>query len=163
MQSLYLGYTKRFDPESSTWCFSGIDIAGDGFGVGSGRTMAECEGRLRDWILEVLESHADDGEDHFGDLHTEPPKGDHVVFDPVELMPIRLKLARARAGLRQSDMAARLGITQQAYAKLERPGANPTLRTIYQTELVLGADLLVVNSGTTAGKRKKRIRRSVPA
>ena len=163
MQSLYLGYSKQFDPESGTWCLSGTDTAGEWFGVGSGRTMVECERRLRDWILEVLESHAAEGEDHFGDLRAEPPEGDHVVFDPVELMPIRLKLARAKAGLRQSDMAARLGITQQAYAKLERPGANPTLRTIYQTERVLGAELLLVNVGKTEVKRKAKSRRSVSA
>jgi transcriptional regulator with XRE-family HTH domain len=58
------------------------------------------------------------------------------------LIPVHLKLARARAKLRQADMAERLGITQQAYAKLERPGANPTLQTLIQLERVLGHELV---------------------
>jgi transcriptional regulator with XRE-family HTH domain len=65
-----------------------------------------------------------------------------VVLTPVQVVPIRLKLARAQANLRQADMAASLGITQQSYAKLERPGANPTLQTLAQLERVLGRDLL---------------------
>ena len=62
------------------------------------------------------------------------------MFAPSELIPVHLKLARAK--LRQADMAERLGITQQAYAKLERPGANPTLQTLIQLERVLGHELV---------------------
>ena len=145
MRSLYLACSKQYDPETSTWCLSGIDSIGELFGVGAGRTESECEERLRDYVLDVLDTHAADGEDHFGDLVAEPPVGPYVEFNPVDLFPIRLKLARARAGLRQSDMAARLGITQQGYAKLERIGANPTLRTILQAEMVLGRDLLLLD------------------
>ena len=163
MKTLYLPYSTEFDDETRTFCIVGRDSHGDDFGVGADATIEGCERAMRDFVLEVLDVQAMQGLDHFGDLHAEPPKGDHVVFDPVELMPIRLKLARAKAGLRQSDMAARLGITQQAYAKLERPGANPTLRTIYQTERVLGAELLLVNVGKTEVKRKAKSRRSVSA
>jgi len=52
-----------------------------------------------------------------------------VAFLPTQLVTVRLKLGRSQAELRQADMANRLGITQQAYAKLERPRANITLRT----------------------------------
>jgi transcriptional regulator with XRE-family HTH domain len=41
-----------------------------------------------------------------------------------------LKDARRRAGLTQSQLAHRLGITQAAVAKLERPGTNPTVGTL---------------------------------
>jgi len=162
MKALYLPYATRFDPESRTYCITGTDSRGQPFGVGAGATLELCERRLRDWIWEVLDAHTAEGEDYLGDLHTEPPAGDHLFFDPVELMPIRLKLARARAGLRQADMAARLGITQQAYAKLERPGANPTLRTLYQAERALGTELLV-NVSTTKSKRKQKTVRSKTA
>jgi transcriptional regulator with XRE-family HTH domain len=41
-----------------------------------------------------------------------------------------LKDARLRARLTQADLARRLGISQAAVAKLERPGANPTVDTL---------------------------------
>lgn len=158
MKSLYLPYTTEFDQETRTYCIVGQDSCGKEFGVGAGGTMELCERRLRDWILEVLDVQAAHGLDNFGDLHDAPPLGEHVVFDPVELLPIRLKLARVVAGLRQADMASRLGITQQAYAKLERPGANPTLRTILQTERVLGQDLLLDAQAKPKSRKVKSLR-----
>jgi|SRR5580692_12737078 transcriptional regulator with XRE-family HTH domain len=41
-----------------------------------------------------------------------------------------LRDARRQAGLTQADLARRLGVSQAAVAKLERPGANPTLQTL---------------------------------
>jgi transcriptional regulator with XRE-family HTH domain len=41
-----------------------------------------------------------------------------------------LKDARLQAGLTQADLARRLGVSQAAVAKLERPGANPTVDTL---------------------------------
>ena len=38
--------------------------------------------------------------------------------------------ARRRAGLTQAELGSRLGISQSAVAKLEREGANPTVRTL---------------------------------
>jgi transcriptional regulator with XRE-family HTH domain len=38
--------------------------------------------------------------------------------------------ARRRAGLTQAELAARLGVSQSAVAKLEREDANPTVRTL---------------------------------
>jgi transcriptional regulator with XRE-family HTH domain len=41
-----------------------------------------------------------------------------------------LKDARTRAGLTQTELGRRLGVSQGAVAKLERPGANPTIATL---------------------------------
>ena len=38
--------------------------------------------------------------------------------------------ARRTANLTQTELARRLGTTQPAVVKLERPGANPTIRTL---------------------------------
>ena len=39
-------------------------------------------------------------------------------------------------------LAKRLSVSQQAYAKLESPGANPTLQTIADLEQALGQELM---------------------
>jgi transcriptional regulator with XRE-family HTH domain len=44
--------------------------------------------------------------------------------------PRIVREARVRAGLTQSELARRLGLTQAAVARLERPGANPTVATL---------------------------------
>jgi transcriptional regulator with XRE-family HTH domain len=41
-----------------------------------------------------------------------------------------LKEARRQAGLTQAQLARRLGVSQAAVAKLERPGANPMVDTL---------------------------------
>jgi transcriptional regulator with XRE-family HTH domain len=48
------------------------------------------------------------------------------MSDPAGL----LRDSRRRAGLTQRQLALRLGVTQAAVAKLERPGANPTFETL---------------------------------
>jgi transcriptional regulator with XRE-family HTH domain len=49
-----------------------------------------------------------------------------------------LRSARARAGLTQAELAARLGVTQAAVARLERPRANPTVETLAATLTAAG-------------------------
>lgn len=47
------------------------------------------------------------------------------------MTPDRLiRTARRDAGLTQADLAARLGTTQSAIARLEAPGANPRVNTL---------------------------------
>src|SRR3954447_392324 len=41
-----------------------------------------------------------------------------------------VKEARNKAGLSQAELARRLGTTQSAIARLERPGVNPRLQTL---------------------------------
>jgi len=43
---------------------------------------------------------------------------------------VLLREARLRAGLSQSQLARRLGLSQASVAKLERQGSNPTLNTL---------------------------------
>jgi len=43
---------------------------------------------------------------------------------------VLLKAARRQAGLTQAELARRMGVSQAAVAKLERPGANPTVNTL---------------------------------
>jgi DNA-binding XRE family transcriptional regulator len=143
MRNLFLPYDRLFDEETSTWCLTGHDSAGQDFGVAAASDPGEADERLRDWVLESLLAAAGDGEDRLGDLWDECARDRPcLTFGPQDLLPIRIRLRRAKHGLRQSDVADRLGISQQAYAKLERPGANPELETLVRVERALKAPLL---------------------
>jgi len=52
-----------------------------------------------------------------------------------------LKEARGRAGLTQAQLARRLGVSQAAVAKLERPDANPTVETLEAALWAAGHEL----------------------
>jgi len=143
MRSMFLPFERVFDDETSRWCLTGRDRFGEEFGVGVAPDPDEAAGRLRDWVLDSLLAAAGDQEDRLGDLLPEcPAEGDCLVFGPSDLLPVRIRLLRARHGWRQSEVADRLGISQQAYAKLERPGANPELQTLVRVERALEAPLL---------------------
>jgi transcriptional regulator with XRE-family HTH domain len=46
--------------------------------------------------------------------------------------------------LKQAEVAERMGITQQAYSRLERAGANPTLGLLVRLEEALQQELLLL-------------------
>jgi DNA-binding XRE family transcriptional regulator len=143
MKSMFLPYVMVFDEETSSWCLTGHDPLGADFGIGAATDPDEAAVRLRDWVLDSLLAAAGDGEDRLGDLWMEcPSSGECLVFGPTDLLPVRIRLLRARHGWRQSEVADRLGISQQAYAKLERPGSNPELNTLVRVERALEAPLL---------------------
>lgn len=54
-----------------------------------------------------------------------------------------LKDARGRAGTTQAELGRRLGISQAAVARLERPGANPTVATLEKALAATGHLLLL--------------------
>lgn len=143
MRTHYLPFEKTFDEETSKWGVVGKDARGEDFGVGVGETLEVAAQRLRSWVLDSLLASAADGVDALGDLHDLEPAGeDAISFTPVDLLPMRLRLLRARQHLSQAQVAERLGMSQQAYAKYERPGANPELKTLVQLERALQAQLL---------------------
>ena len=52
-----------------------------------------------------------------------------------------IRKARRSAGLTQQELARRLGTTQSALARLERPGSNPTVETLEEALLAAGHKL----------------------
>lgn len=62
-----------------------------------------------------------------------------------------LKDARNRAGLTQTELGRRLGITQAAVAKLERPGANPTVATLEDALRATGRRLVLTTEPVSPG------------
>ena len=70
-------------------------------------------------------------------------KGYYTVSVEMQIeFAIRLRQFRKMKGLSQSQVATRLGISQQAYAKLEMPlKTNPSLRTIQKISAALDAHI----------------------
>ena len=141
MKSLYVPYEKAFDDETSTWTLVGKDSQGEDFGVAAAGELEEAEERLRDWVLDSLAAAADDAEDQTSDLssHTDGPA---VSLMPLDLLPIYMRLHRAKRHMSQAEVAEKLGISQQAYSKYEKPGANLELKTIQQVERAIDEELL---------------------
>lgn len=142
MKALYLPYDISFDAESKTYCLTGRDRHGKIFGVGSGPSVELAQQRLRDYILESLCAAADDSQDYTVDLLRRSTDENCLLFSVLELLPIRIRLQRALSKLRQVDVAERMGISQQAYAKLEKPGSNPTLKVLSLLEQAFKGELL---------------------
>ena len=70
-------------------------------------------------------------------------RGVHRVVPDLDVtVPLVILSARKRRGLTQGEVAAALGISQQAYRKFETPGkSNPTLKTLGRLSEVLGLEL----------------------
>jgi transcriptional regulator with XRE-family HTH domain len=62
-----------------------------------------------------------------------------------------LKEARRQAGLTQAELARRLGVSQAAVAKLERPGANPTIATLDDALRETGRRLVLATEPVSPG------------
>ncbi len=84
--------------------------------------------------------------DHNLDI-PEPKQRRACYYYPIEVdlriaFSVMLRRARAERGLSQAQVAKRLGISQQAYAKLETPQkANPSLSTIQKISKALDVEL----------------------
>lgn len=68
-------------------------------------------------------------------------------YHPIRLLPhieIAYELKKLRNGHSQTEIAKRLGISYQAYQKLENPRkCNPTVKTLERIGDALGKDLVV--------------------
>jgi transcriptional regulator with XRE-family HTH domain len=62
-----------------------------------------------------------------------------------------LKDARHQASLSQAQLARRLGVSQAAVAKLERPCANPTIKTLSQALRMTGRQLVLTTEPVKGG------------
>jgi transcriptional regulator with XRE-family HTH domain len=62
-----------------------------------------------------------------------------------------VRTTRLRAGLSQAELGRRLGMSQAAVARLERPGANPTIATLDRLLHATGhrLDLTATDNGSS--------------
>jgi len=74
-------------------------------------------------------------------------KGERVVLVPLDAevrMAYVLRAWREEAGLTQQEMASRLGVSYQAYQRMERPGrSNLTVATLDRIARALHRELVI--------------------
>jgi ribosome-binding protein aMBF1 (putative translation factor) len=63
------------------------------------------------------------------------PQEDYEVVNPTH---VKIKQARLAAGLTQRQLAEKMGVKQPFIARLERPDAYPTVRTLQKIAKALG-------------------------
>jgi transcriptional regulator with XRE-family HTH domain len=69
-----------------------------------------------------------------------------------------IRAARAEAKLTQAQLARRLGTSQPAIVKLERPGANPTVRTLDRVLRATGHRLEISSPTWSPGVDETQLR-----
>lgn len=141
-----LEYYLVFTPEESDPDMINVEGCGplDGvitFGHGMEEAMANAQEALTGFLASLVEH----GEPLPRPEEARPDSVTGRVYpvepEPEVAIPILLRWAREEAHLTQGDVAKRLGVSYQAYQKLERPGANPTIKTMKKAARVLGWEL----------------------
>jgi DNA-binding XRE family transcriptional regulator/predicted RNase H-like HicB family nuclease len=129
-------YHARIEREGRVWNAIFVDAPGcSTYASSRERVVRTAREALAGWI----EAHLIDGR--------APPRPSsssrHLAVD-VEAqlaVAVALRWARQEAGLTQAQLAARVGVSQQQVAKLERPGANPSVATLQRLAKALGVRL----------------------
>jgi transcriptional regulator with XRE-family HTH domain len=72
-----------------------------------------------------------------------------------------IREARALAGLTQAQLAARLGVSQSAIAKLQGDGSNPTVETLDRTLRATGHRLQMIAPAWSDGVDESLLRQAL--
>ena len=72
-----------------------------------------------------------------------------------------VRRSRLEAGLTQAELAKRMGTTQSAVARLERPGSNPRVGTLSRAMLATGGGLDLGSSRRKPGLDETLIARQL--
>jgi predicted RNase H-like HicB family nuclease/DNA-binding XRE family transcriptional regulator len=129
-------YHVKLNREGRWWTAEFADAPGC---VTQGSTQAKAIAAAGEALAGWLEAHLVDGRS--------PPRPARrrgttpIAVDPQLAIAVALRWARLDAGLTQSQLATRAGVSQQQVAKLERPGANPSVVTLRKIADALGARL----------------------
>ena len=66
-----------------------------------------------------------------------------AAVPPALAVALQVRRLRDEQGLTQAALAARVGVSQQQIAKLERPGGNPSVGTLAKVAAALGCQIVV--------------------
>ncbi len=112
-----------------------------------GRDQDEAEEMAREALNLALESDFERGFRLPPLRKPRPGRGERMVLVPLDAevrMAYLLRMWREEAGLTQQDLADRLGISYQAYQRMERPGrSNLTVATLDRIANALHRELVI--------------------
>jgi antitoxin HicB len=131
--------TITHDPEESSYLVEFPDLPGC---ITEGETLEEAKSNGREALTGFLSSMFD------RNLQIPVPsavrnKKFHLIEPEADVaIPVILKQLRENSKLTQSDVARVLGISYQAYQRLEKPGkSNPTVKTLERLARVFHKNL----------------------
>ncbi len=131
-------YIARIETEGTTVLVSFPDCPGC---LTEGDSMEEALASAHEALAGWLETQLQEG-----DLPPRPSfsgKGVAISVPAALGLKLELRWARAEAGLTQTELAKRIGVTQQMIAKLEHPDYEPSLSKVELVAHALGLDLKV--------------------
>ena len=105
------------------------------------KAKSAIEGWLRKQVLEANTVAA------WPRMHRRPNAGEerlHVHISPSLTVAVQFRRARLMRGWSQSELAERVGVSQQQIAKMEDPDGNPTFDSVAKIALALAEPLMVV-------------------
>lgn len=112
--------------------------------ITQGDTIEEARRHAVEALTMMLEGWLDDGAVVPRPDGASVPADCELIEPEAEIVPpLLLRWSREDANLTQGELATRLGMTQQGYAKLERSGANPTIKTMAKVARALGRQLQI--------------------
>jgi DNA-binding XRE family transcriptional regulator/predicted RNase H-like HicB family nuclease len=129
-------YHAKLTRDGRWWTATFIDAPGC---VTQGSTRPKAIAASSEALSGWLEAHLVDGRS--------PPRPRKratavpIDVDPLLAIAVTLRWSRLDAGLTQGQLATRIGVSQQQIAKLERPGANPSIVTLRKIADALGVRL----------------------
>jgi antitoxin HicB len=107
--------------------------------IGNDRDQALA--MAREALTGVLEAMLDAGEAIPRPSQVAGPDVVYVSPEATLVAPILLKWAREDARISQAELAERIGVSQQAYQRLERARSNPSIKTLARVAKALGREL----------------------
>ena len=129
-------YHANITREGRSWSAVFVDAPGCAtLGTSRAKALTAAHEALEGW----LEAHLVAG--RVPPRPDESPGTEPVDVNPQLTVAVELRWARQDAGLTQAELARRVGVSQQQVAKLERPGANPSIATLRKVTAALGVRL----------------------
>lgn len=126
-------YHAKVERDGRYWTVVFVDAPGCAtFGTSRAKAVAAAREALEGW----LEAHLVAG--RAPQRPVEHRRCEAVDVNPQLSVAVTLRWARQDAGLTQAELARRVGVSQQQVAKLERPGANPSIATLRKVAEALG-------------------------
>jgi DNA-binding XRE family transcriptional regulator/predicted RNase H-like HicB family nuclease len=127
-------YHVKLQREGRNWNAIFVDAPGCAtFATSRAKALVAAKEALEGWLEAHLLAGRAPTKPAASSRDTEP-----VEVEPQLAVAIALRWARQQAGLTQAELAWRVGVSQQQMAKLERPGANPSVATLRKVADALG-------------------------